>query len=135
MPRLNISTLFTLSLFVLFFSFCTPVPSKHHTSYCNTYHSDCVPFISSIQGPLLKDVLADPSVLRVNNTYYAYGTQHKQARINVPYAISKHGLQGRWKAANKDAMPRNETGLGKWTLRPHGDSGLWNPDVSKLVSC
>ncbi|KAL9609356.1 MAG: hypothetical protein Q9167_005864 [Letrouitia subvulpina] len=79
-------------------------------------------------------VLADPSVLQVNNTYYAYGTQHKQAKINVPYAVSKHELQGRWKAAKEDAMPRNGTGLGDWTLRPHGDSGLWNPDVSKLNS-
>ncbi|MCJ1457599.1 hypothetical protein MMC28_007967, partial [Mycoblastus sanguinarius] len=105
-------------------------------SSCGPSSGACTPYVTDIYGPLFNQIFADPSVLKVDNsTYYAYATQHKKEDINVPYAVSLNGLRGNWtEAKGKDAMPRNTTGLGAWTVAPHGDSGLWDPDVSQLNS-
>ena len=109
-----------------------PKPSTSAT--CSSSGALCSPYVESFQGPLLNDILADPSILQDGDTYYAYATEHEKVDINVPWAYSKNGLRGDWHVGHGDVMPRNSTGLGAWTIEPNGDSGLWNPDVSKLVS-
>ena len=150
MNQITLSQIKVSALIVLCFSFlqlssCRPCPqddpacnpeqtfSPRPTSACSPSGAACAPHIDSFQGPLLNDVLADPSILKDGDTYYAYATQHSKTNTNVPFAVSKNGLRGAWQAGDGDAMPRTGPGLGAWTVNPHGDSGLWNPDVSKLV--
>lgn len=38
-------------------------------------NDNCVPSVTNIQGPLLQDVLADPSIVKDGDDYYAYATQ------------------------------------------------------------
>ena len=109
----------------------TAQPSS--TSLPSASSSPCAPQVVDITGPLLDDVLADPSILKDGDVFYAYATEHEKAAVNVPYAISKNGLRGDWQPGQGDVMPRNTSGTGSWTIDPHGDSGLWNPDVSRLV--
>ena len=111
----------------------TPTSSSPATS-SGSFKKTSAPHVVDITGPLLNDVLADPTLLKDGDNHYAYATQHDKVDINVPYAMSKNGLRGDWQAGAGDAMPRNTSGCGEWTINPHGNSGLWNPDVSRLVS-
>ena len=131
------SVLLIIAIFARHLAYCvetTPLPKPSSSATCASSGALCSPYVKDFQGPLLNAVFADPSILQDGDTYYAYATEHEKTGTNVPWASSKNGLRGDWHPGHDDAMPRNSTGLGAWTVEPNGDSGLWNPDVSRLVS-
>ena len=107
----------------------------------------------AITGPLLKENLADPSIVKAKDGYYAFATEHhkpsKASRqgadnhvsraddpnsekktnhtINISMAHSQQ-LDSGWKSVEGSAIHR----LPKWAEHP--DAQIWGPDVSQLVS-
>lgn len=73
-----------------------------------------------ISGPLESAVFADPSVIKVGNTYYAYATNNQA--YTVPIATSPDF--GNWTVLKKDALPK----VGAWAEKGVNQS-VWAPDV------
>ena len=69
---------------------------------------------------------ADPSVLKVKDTYYAYATNSQGVRI--PSASSTDFKN--WKLLNGDKLLPS---LPEWVRKGKGES-IWGPDVMQIVS-
>lgn len=81
-------------------------------------------------GPVFGAIMADPCVIKVDGTYYAFATNHHN-NPNVPVGQSQ-SLQSEWAFDNEtEALPS----AGNWTLPQDQDGpGVWGPDVNQLVS-
>ena len=80
-------------------------------------------------GPLLIKSWADPSIIKVNNTFYSYATNHYKGgnTINVPVASFVDFKSG-WHVIDRlDALPF----AGTWTKQPNAQ--VWAPDINQLV--
>lgn len=97
------------------------VPSSTSVSIDSAPLSDSHP----ISGPVESAIFADPSVVKVGDTYYAYATQNKEA--TVPIATSPDFEN--WTVLGKDALPE----IGAWGQKGENQS-IWAPDVIQAVS-
>lgn len=80
----------------------------------------------SSTGPVISSNFQDPSVLKVDNTYYAFSGPNGNPAINVLTATSPDF--GSWTVDfSRDALPQ----LGAWAASA---AHVWSPDVSQLVS-
>lgn len=82
---------------------------------------------ATIHGPLLPDRFPDPTIIHVNDTYYAFSSRDESDHktINVPIATSKSFTSG-WSLLKEDALPH----AGKWTAKK---PQVLTPDVNQLV--
>jgi beta-xylosidase len=76
-----------------------------------------------IPPPALGVDFADPSIIRVANTWYAFATSSRG--IHVQLAVSQNF--DRWTNLGRDALPT----LPSW-VEPNTD--IWAPDVIRRVS-
>ena len=75
----------------------------------------------ALNGPVTQGMFADPAVMKVDNTYYAYATNVGNKR--VPIATSRNFKD--WEITDQDALPGP---LPAWVDQGEGQS-LWGPDV------
>ena len=100
-----------------------PTQSSHTVSNSPSSTSIALSPLSDahpISGPLESAIFADPSVIKVNGTYYAYATEN--AAYTVPIATSPDFEH--WTVLQKDALPE----VGAWAVRGKNES-VWAPDV------
>ena len=77
-----------------------------------------------LAGPLTSSIFADPSVIKVNGTYYAYATQNSKSSVPVAKSVDFR----KWQVLEKDALPDP----GPWAQIGHNES-IWAPDVVQTV--
>jgi len=78
-----------------------------------------LPALATVIGPVIDTNFADPSVLKVGNTLYAYSTNFNN--MNTPWAKSTDGGHT-WSRGSSDALPD----VGSWAM---AGKGTWDPDV------
>ncbi|KAL8651297.1 MAG: hypothetical protein Q9226_004765 [Calogaya cf. arnoldii] len=78
-----------------------------------------------VSGPVITGSFADPSVLKVGNTYYTYATNDKGVRC--PAARSSN-FKNWTPVANNHVLPE----LPAWAADGKGES-VWGPDVTQIV--
>jgi beta-xylosidase len=86
-----------------------------------TAEATAVPEGDTFENPVLRRDFADPGIIRVDDTYYAYSTN--AASRNVPLAISTDLVNWEYEA---DAMPA----LPSWAQL--GGSYVWAPEVIEI---
>lgn len=85
-------------------------------------------YSTQIHGPLLDTSFPDPTIINVDDVYYAFSSRstEKGKTINIPMATSERFTSG-WKMLGGDALPD----AGSWTAsKPE----VLTPDVNQLVS-
>ena len=76
----------------------------------------------SIAGPVITSNFPDPSILQVNDTWFAYSTN--SGGVTIPFATSPDLAS--WTVSTADALPDP----GSWAT----GADVWAPDVIQLVS-
>ena len=82
----------------------------------------------SVSGPVLSVDFPDPSVIKVGNTWYAFGTQSVYDNTNIHIQVATSPDFSTWTLSQgTDALPN----LPGWASN---DGNVWAPDVNQLVS-
>ena len=77
----------------------------------------------AVPTPVIDQDFADPDVLHVDGTYYAYATQRRDGSSNVQLATSTDLKT--WRVAEQDALPK----LPDWAT----NGRTWAPDVAAVA--
>jgi hypothetical protein len=85
----------------------------------------CFPVGTPYRNPVYRGSFADPFVLRVGRTFFAYGTNVFDGgrQTNVPVLMSPDLVQ--WDRAPVEALP--DDGLGSWVDRSAARGRIWAP--------
>ena len=86
--------------------------------------------LAAVVGPVLSSPFPDPSIIKLDNNYYAFSsrTGHNTTLINTPIASSQH-FQSGWSLLphHTDALPDP----GPWTTSPNAH--VLTPDIDRLA--
>jgi len=82
----------------------------------------------SVNGPVITTDFPDPSIISVDGTWYAFGTQSIYDHTNIHIQVATSKDFNTWTLMQgTDALPN----LPGWAAN---DGNVWAPDVNQLVS-
>ena len=82
----------------------------------------------AVSGPVLSGDFPDPSVIKVGNTWYAFGSQSLYDNTNIHIQVATSQDFSTWTlSSGTDALPN----LPSWASN---DGNVWAPDVNQIVS-
>ena len=79
----------------------------------------------SENGPVITQNFPDPSIIKVNSTWWAFATESTDTGINIPMATSSDFET--WTIMSEDALPNTPPWVNMTA------QALWAPDVNQIV--
>jgi len=82
----------------------------------------------AVSGPVISSDFPDPSIIKVDTTWYAFGSQSAYDNKNIHVQVATSQDFATWTLQqNVDALPS----LPGWAA---DDGQVWAPDINELVS-
>ena len=89
--------------------------------------TSAAPIKRAVNGPVIDTDFPDPSVIKVGDTWYAFGSQSVYDNKNIHIQIATSTDFATWTLSQgADALPN----VPSWAI---DDGNVWAPDVNQLV--